>query len=451
MAEQERPGHPRTPPPVPVGTGFTTTLPPNPSNPFKPEPVGAQQQNGTAAAGLSVSGPQPITNDPSKPIGYPGTWEEAAAASGGISLHPKGKGGMWGGPPTAPPYASAPPYPYAPYPGGQAYPQQPGYGAPVYGQPQQQPPPQQQQGWSGSEQVPRPMPGAGGKRKAFICGINYTGSGSQLRGCINDAKCMEYLLKTKFGFQQENILMMTDEVPDPLRQPTRMNMWQGFRWLMMDLRPGDSLVFHYSGHGGQCTDYSGEESDGKNETLCPLDFKTAGELVDDDINRILVNPLPTGVKLHAIIDACHSGSTMDLPYSAVVSNGSYAQWTSQYYSPAVAARKGTAGGFCVQIGAALDSQVAADTSAMSGYVSTGAATYAFIQAVEGRGTDITYGDLLIQMYRTLHAATGGRQSQGSGGGLLEALLGMPMPSQFNGQEPLLSANYAFDLNFKLSL
>jgi hypothetical protein len=22
---------------------------------------------------------------------------------------------------------------------------------------------------------------------------------------------------------------------------------QGFRWLMMDLRPGDSLVFHYSG------------------------------------------------------------------------------------------------------------------------------------------------------------------------------------------------------------
>lgn len=29
--------------------------------------------------------------------------------------------------------------------------------------------------------------------------------------------------------------------------PRSMNMWQGFRWLMMDLQPGDSLVFHYSG------------------------------------------------------------------------------------------------------------------------------------------------------------------------------------------------------------
>lgn len=30
-----------------------------------------------------------------------------------------------------------------------------------------------------------------------------------------------------------------------------------------------------------------------NETLCPCDFKQAGEIVDDEINRYLVNPLPT--------------------------------------------------------------------------------------------------------------------------------------------------------------
>ena len=34
----------------------------------------------------------------------------------------------------------------------------------------------------------------------------------------------------------------------------------------------------------------------------------AGQLTDDEVNRILVNPLPHGVRLHAIIDACHSGS-----------------------------------------------------------------------------------------------------------------------------------------------
>ena len=103
--------------------------------------------------------------------------------------------------------------------------------------------------------------------------------------------------------------MMTDDQADPTRIPTRANMLQGFRWLTMDMRPGDSLVFHYSGHGGQTRDYSGEELDGMNETLMPLDWKTAGEIVDDDLNRLLVNPLPQGVKLHAVMDCCHSGAT----------------------------------------------------------------------------------------------------------------------------------------------
>lgn len=41
--------------------------------------------------------------------------------------------------------------------------------------------------------------------------------------------------------------------------------------------------------------------------------------------------------------------------------------------------QGTAGGEAFQFGAARDSQTAADTSQLSGNVSTGAATFAFIQ------------------------------------------------------------------------
>jgi len=54
--------------------------------------------------------------------------------------------------------------------------------------------------------------------------------------------------------------------------------------------------------------------DGYDETLCPLDFQTQGMIVDDEINATIVRPLPSGVKLHAIIDACHSGTVLDLPY-----------------------------------------------------------------------------------------------------------------------------------------
>lgn len=85
-------------------------------------------------------------------------------------------------------------------------------------------------------------------------------------------------------------------------------------WLVQGCKSGDSLIFHYSGHGSQQIDYSGEEPDGYNETLCPVDFETQGMIVDNQINDIIVKPLPHGVRLHAIIDACHSGTVLDLPF-----------------------------------------------------------------------------------------------------------------------------------------
>lgn len=85
-------------------------------------------------------------------------------------------------------------------------------------------------------------------------------------------------------------------------------------WLVQGCQPGDSLVFHYSGHGSRQRNYNGDEVDGYDETLCPLDFETQGMIVDDEINATIVRPLPHGVKLHAIVDACHSGTVLDLPF-----------------------------------------------------------------------------------------------------------------------------------------
>lgn len=36
--------------------------------------------------------------------------------------------------------------------------------------------------------------------------------------------------------------------------------------------------------------------------------------MDDELNARLVRPLQQGITLHAVIDACHSGTVMDLPY-----------------------------------------------------------------------------------------------------------------------------------------
>jgi hypothetical protein len=37
-------------------------------------------------------------------------------------------------------------------------------------------------------------------------------------------------------------------------------------------------------------------------------------IVDDEINETIVRPLPQGVTLHAIIDACYSQTMLDLPF-----------------------------------------------------------------------------------------------------------------------------------------
>ena len=54
-----------------------------------------------------------------------------------------------------------------------------------------------------------------------------------------------------------------------------------------------------------------------------------GQLIDDELNQLLVNPLPHGVRLHAIIDACHSGSVMDMEFRCEFQGGQPV-WTNEY-------------------------------------------------------------------------------------------------------------------------
>ena len=56
-------------------------------------------------------------------------------------------------------------------------------------------------------------------------------------------------------------------------------------WLVQGCKAGDSLVFHFSGHGAQQRNRDGGEIDGFDETILPMDFQTQGMIVDDVINE----------------------------------------------------------------------------------------------------------------------------------------------------------------------
>ncbi|KAH8661400.1 caspase domain-containing protein [Tricladium varicosporioides] len=153
-----------------------------------------------------------------------------------------------------------------------------------------------------------------GKRKALLIGINYFGQRGQLRGCINDVKNMSAFLNENFGYKREDMVILTDDQQNPMSQPTKQNILRAMHWLVKDAVPNDSLFFHYSGHGGQTKDLDGDEEDGYDEVIYPVDFRQVGHIVDDEMHRIMVTPLAAGVRLTAIFDSCHSGTALDLPY-----------------------------------------------------------------------------------------------------------------------------------------
>jgi hypothetical protein len=125
---------------------------------------------------------------------------------------------------------------------------------------------------------------------------------------------MSTYLNQNFGYAREDMVILTDDQQNQMSQPTKANILRAMHWLVKDARPNDSLFFHYSGHGGQTPDLDGDEGDGYDEVIYPVDFRTQGHIVDDEMHRIMVKSLPAGVRLTAIFDSCHSGSALDLPY-----------------------------------------------------------------------------------------------------------------------------------------
>lgn len=287
-----------------------------------------------------------------------------------------------------------------------------------------------------------------GKKKALLVGCLYRGTRSQLQGCVNDNKYIQYMLVQRYEYHPSNIMMLNDHQQDPQYLPTKRNILNACTWLLRDSQPGDRLFFQFSGHGSKERDYSGAELDGYNETILPIDFKRAGMISDDTLHDYLVKPLRKGVALHALADSCHSGTVLDLPYITEPDHNNFFMW--KY---AAARYKAGGGGDAVLFSSSRDNQTSADTSSFTGGIAaTGAMTYCFIKAVESKKAN-TYGELLVSMYSTLRRAAAGQQmapSQG-GFGMFSFLLSGGMGGQAFNQCPQMSSTEMFDLMKRLQL
>jgi hypothetical protein len=138
--------------------------------------------------------------------------------------------------------------------------------------------------------------------KALLVGIN-TYPGAPLNGCVNDVNDMVKFIRQSCGFTLTSIKLLVNG------DATTLAILTNLQWLVKDARPGDRLLFHYSGHGAQVPtkDRKGEV-DGLDEVICPVDFDWSDpHMIRDKQFRAIFGSLPAGVEFVWVSDSCHSG------------------------------------------------------------------------------------------------------------------------------------------------
>jgi metacaspase-1 len=128
----------------------------------------------------------------------------------------------------------------------------------------------------------------------------------------NDADILQKAL-LKQGFEAKNIHVVSDSLA------TKKNIDLAFRQLTDEVKPGDVVWFHFSGHGQQIQDLNKDEPDGYDEALityaapteCVNGYLGEDHLLDDELQQFfsrLAEKLGPKGHLLVTLDACHSGT-----------------------------------------------------------------------------------------------------------------------------------------------
>jgi hypothetical protein len=239
------------------------------------------------------------------------------------------------------------------------------------------------------------------KHKALLIGINYVGTSSELSGCINDVNNSFKYLTSSLQCCDVTILKEGDA--------TRNNILSNLHRLIEESNKEDTKLFvHYSGHGSQTVDMNhdedsaDDEKSGMDSCLVPVDFRTAGMIIDDDLRTVICKLTNPNSSLFFIADACFSGSVLDLRYLLRLrehnKKAEYDFHLDKQYPETSAS--------IILLSGCRDNQTSADTfdddplKSSSRGMAQGALTHAFLNTMENN-KNINYHDLLVNIRQEL--------------------------------------------------
>jgi len=143
-----------------------------------------------------------------------------------------------------------------------------------------------------------------GDKFAIIIGISdYPGESSDLDYCGDDANDVKLALKTLYGYQESNIVLLVDVAA------TRSAIVLAIEWARTNAGADDEVFFFFSGHGAR-----GKASDGDSEKVDEaIVCHEAGEfsyIWDGELRSFFSGFATTRIIL--VFDSCLSGGMTDL-------------------------------------------------------------------------------------------------------------------------------------------
>lgn len=223
-------------------------------------------------------------------------------------------------------------------------------------------------------------------KKALLIGINYYSLPDiALYGCIYDIINMRNMLIDAYDYSQKNIIMLRDDVSNASSQPTKANIMKALASLVAESSGLEELWIHYSGHGSQIPDFNKDESGGNDSILVPIDYRSKGFIVDDELLNMIKNSKCRTILLS---DSCHSGTVFDLPYSYEFQNGNT-------FSRTLNNNINLKNPNIFMFSGCKDAQTSADTYNTETSQSVGAFTNAFITCLRNKQHNVSF----ISLYR----------------------------------------------------
>lgn len=160
------------------------------------------------------------------------------------------------------------------------------------------------------------IPVSAQRKRAFMVGISHydtalTGYQWNNINGMEDVNLLSPILKIQ-GFYLTTLL---DE------QATYDNITRQLTTFVNKTKKGDIVYLHFSSHGQPVEDINGDEEDGWDEAIVPIDayklykkgiYEGKKHLIDDQLNKYIKKLRekigPSGF-LYVIIDACHAGTS----------------------------------------------------------------------------------------------------------------------------------------------